>query len=250
MNSLRLALSFLTILPAAPSTGSGNFAASRAYFPLVGLLIGGILAIEDAALRTVVPPLFMAALLVVTLVVLTRALHLEGLVDICDDLFGGYTPECRLEIMKDPHMGVFCGIGVVRVILLKWMAIAALPDLHRTAILIVFPCLSRWAMLLALTSFRYVRPLGTGAAFQGEGVLAVLLVGCVTALAASFLLLGEAGVLTFVVVTAVALILGRFIASMLGGGLTGDAYRAINEASEVMGLLWAGATSGLALGAL
>ena len=63
----------------------------RAYFPLVGLALGGVLAGLDVAARQALPLPVVGALLVVALLVLTRAIHTEGFLDACDGLFGGYT---------------------------------------------------------------------------------------------------------------------------------------------------------------
>ena len=97
-------------LPVAPR-GTAPTASARAYFPLVGLALGGILAGLDFAAREALPPLVVGALLLLALLLLTRALHTEGFLDSCDGLFGGYTPERRLEILRDPHVGAFAVIG-------------------------------------------------------------------------------------------------------------------------------------------
>ena len=67
----------------------------------MGLLL---VAVEEGSSQLFSAPLT-AGLLVVTMVIITRALHLDGLMDICDGVFGGFTPERRLEIMKDSRVG-------------------------------------------------------------------------------------------------------------------------------------------------
>ena len=87
MRSLLLAFGFLTVLP----VGAGRQSAmgpSRAFFPLVGLALGGALAGLDWLMDTAVPPLVVGAVLVAALLVLTRAIHIEGFLDACDGLFG------------------------------------------------------------------------------------------------------------------------------------------------------------------
>ena len=106
-------LGFLTWLPA---TGlrrrtQREISNSRAYFPLVGLLIGLILVALEAGFSRVFPPFLTAALLVTFLIVATRGLHFDGLMDVCDGIFGGATPERRLEIMRDPQVGAFAVTG-------------------------------------------------------------------------------------------------------------------------------------------
>ncbi|MCH7512221.1 MAG: adenosylcobinamide-GDP ribazoletransferase, partial [Chloroflexi bacterium] len=84
---------------------------SRAYYPAVGLLLGLLLVGVDIGARELFPVHLTAALLLAVLVVATRALHLDGFMDMCDGLFGGYTKERRLEIMKDTNVGAFAVAG-------------------------------------------------------------------------------------------------------------------------------------------
>ena len=207
MNGLRSAIGFLTILPLAPSGGPASMASARGWFPLVGLLLGLILAGFDilrmlmlqagssgwyggyAPLPTTYPVfpdytiLLWSVLLVVILVVLTRALHLDGFMDSCDALLGGFDRERRLAILRDPNVGAFAVIGVVCLLLIKVLAIAELPPAIlvppgiavlppegwsvRIPMLLLFPCLSRWAVLLTMELYPYVRSNGIGTAFFG-----------------------------------------------------------------------------------
>src|SRR5436309_3166057 len=107
MHTLLVALAFLTILPIRfrklPSLEV--VARSRFWYPFVGLLLGLLLASALAGLRmTHLSDGVIAFLVLVLWVGLTGALHLDGLCDTCDGLFGGHTPEERLRIMKDPHV--------------------------------------------------------------------------------------------------------------------------------------------------
>ena len=170
--SCRAAIGFLTILPvsprdaASPPDAAGALARAPAWFPAVGLLLGGMLAFLDLALRVLhLPVLLNSALLVAALAALTRALHLDGFMDTCDALLGGFDRERRLEILRDPHVGAFAVVGVVCLLLVKLAALTALPEGSRTGILILFPCLSRAAMLLVMQSFPYARREGLGTPF-------------------------------------------------------------------------------------
>ena len=209
MNGLRSAIGFLTILPLAPSGAPGSLVSARGWFPLVGLLLGLILASLEIlrmlmlqagssgwygyAPLPVTYPVFLnytillwSVLLVVILVVLTRALHLDGFMDSCDALLGGFDRERRLAILRDPNVGAFAVIGVVCLLLIKVLTIAGLPPAIpvlppgilelppegwsvRIPMLLLFPCLSRWAMLLTMELYPYVRSNGLGTAFFGDG---------------------------------------------------------------------------------
>ena len=235
MRDLRLAIAFLTIFPLAPG-GEAKMGPSRAYFPLVGLALGGILAGLDFAARQALPPLVVGALLVAALLVLTRAIHTEGFLDACDGLFGAYSPSRRLEILRDTHVGAFAVIGGAALLLLKWSALSGIPTEIRAGLLAVFPCVSRLGMLSTMAVFRYARQEGMGAAFQAGASWRQVAFGLAVAAAASGLLLGAAGLVLLAAAVAVSLGLGRWIASMLGG-MTGDTYGAVNEVTEVAVLL-------------
>jgi len=247
MTALRLALSFLTVLPVGPKQAPGAFAPARAWFPAVGLLLGGGLAALDVGLRQVFPDGLVAALLVAALLAATRALHLEGFVDCCDALQGGATRERRLEILRDPHAGAFGVIGAVALVLVQWAALAALPGHVRLEALVLFPCLSRWAMLASMERFPYARTEGMGTAFQRGRSRWQVAAGFVTALAASLGLAGTAGLALLGLATVVAWLAGRWMAGLLGG-LTGDGYGAINELASVAALLLAVALANEASG--
>ena len=235
MRDLRLAIGFLTIFPLAPG-GEARMGPSRAFFPLVGLALGGILAGLDFAASQALPPLVVGALLLAALLVLTGAIHTEGFLDSCDGLFGAYSPSIRLEILRDPHVGAFAVIGGAALLLLKWAALSGIPAEIRAGLLAVFPCLSRLGMLSTMAAFKYAREQGMGAAFQAGTNWRQIAFGLAVAAAASGLLLGAAGLVVLAASVAVSLGLGRWIAGMLGG-MTGDTYGAVNEVAEVTALL-------------
>ena len=281
MNGLRSAIGFLTILPLAPSGGPASLTSARGWFPLVGLLLGLILAGFDilrmlmlqagssgwyggyAPLPTTYPVfpdytiLLWSVLLVVILVVLTRALHLDGFMDSCDALLGGFDRERRLAILRDPNVGAFAVIGVVCLLLIKVLAIAELPPAIlvppgiavlppegwsvRIPMLLLFPCLSRWAVLLTMELYPYVRSNGIGTAFFGGEQRRVkwqLMLGFAFTMVISVALAGMVGIVLLAAACAVAWGIGAWATRLLGG-VTGDIYGAVNELTEVVVLLMA-----------
>ena len=248
LTALLTAFSFLSILPGTWRVPSQRqISDSRAYYPLVGLTMGGLLVWLDAGFSRIVPQYLTSAILVVALVVATRGLHLDGLMDLCDGLLGGHNSESRLKIMRDPHVGAFAVAGALCIILLKWTALLSLLSLEdssndlpwRGLVILLFPILSRWGMALQLSSFHYARDRGLGSAFHQDGpYLLATLLAATTALAASLVVAGLGGVLLFLVATALAWLMGKGIGALLGG-LTGDAYGASNEIIEVVGLVTA-----------
>ncbi len=266
MNGLRAALTFLTILPAGAG-GTRSLAAAPAWFPAVGLLLGAMIAAFDlllaaAGLRPAAPacdparaagcavlPLLAAALLISALAVLTRALHLDGFMDTCDALPGGFSRARRLQILRDPHVGAFAVVGVACLLLIKVTAVAALPRAVRPGVLLLFPCLSRWAMLLAMEIFPYVRERGAGTPFGGARGRGALIGGSAAAVVAGLALAGWWSLALLALAGAAAAAVGM-IARRLLGGMTGDIYGAVNEIAEVAVLVAAVAVTAGGAGAM
>jgi len=231
-----LAVTFLTLFPFARNMDRGprNISNSRAFYPAVGLLMGLLLVgVEEGSSRLFSEPLT-AAFLVAVMVIVTRGLHLDGLMDVCDGVFGGFTPERRLEIMRDSRVGAFGVVGGVTVLLLKYAALVSLLTISEPGkewALLLFPMLSRWTMVVLLGAFPYVRSKGLGSPFHGTGIKVATTVAGLSALAAAILLGGFAGLGLFFGVMVMAWLMGWAMAKSLGG-LTGDTYGATNEIIE------------------
>jgi len=223
------ALSFLTVLPvpSVAQTRDGVFGRAVAYFPLVGTLLGGLVAGSDAACGLVLPRPVVTVLDLVVFALLTGGLHLDGLLDSCDGLLGGRDRERRLAIMRDSRVGSFGALGGALILLLEFAALATLTGAARVEALVLAPTLARWAMTLDVWTFPYARAEGRGTAFKARLsrrhlVMATAWAGLVTAGLAPRApwLLPAAGLL--------ALAIGRGIHGRLGG-LTGDSYGAVSE---------------------
>ncbi len=234
---LVLAAGFLTVVPMpavriAPEAGFGR---AVSCFPLVGALLGAFVAGVDAVLGQVLPRPVITALDLALFAALTGGLHLDGLIDACDGLFGDRDRDRRLEIMRDSRAGSFGVICVALVLLLDYAALAGMHGQRRAAALIVAPTIGRWAMAVAVWAFPYARSEGKGTAFRmGLKLHHVVQAGCWTALIAGaigFALSWPVG-LGF----AVAMGVGRWVTSRLGG-LTGDVYGAICELTTAAALV-------------
>lgn len=239
-----VALSFLTLLPVGVREPTdAEISRSRGWYPFVGLLYGltlEVLVIALFALGFEPYWLLTAALAVTALAVLNRFLHLDGLMDFCDAMWGGRTVERRLEIMRDSRVGSFAVAGGACVLLVKCGAISSDLLVSSTGLsaLLLFPMVSRWTMTLLLTVFPYGRQQGIGTAFVSGGRpwLATAW-ALVTVAAAAWLLLGASGLIVLLAASGLALLLGLWSARRLGGGLTGDCYGAINEIIEAFSLV-------------
>jgi len=230
------ALQFLTIFP-VPLNVSGNaLRRSVAYFPLVGMLIGGILYGLDRLFALAFPLSLINILLIIALAAMTRALHLDGFIDTCDGLAGGHSPEQRLAIMRDSRVGGFGVVGGCLLILLQYVALTVVPNEHRMAALLLMPTIARWTMVYAIFAFPYAREQGMGKIFQeGKNWLWFTIATAIT-LASCLGLMWLSGLAVMAAAILIAILMATWLSRKLGG-LTGDTYGAINELVEVSVLI-------------
>ena len=238
MSSFIAAVRFLTVVPIGGRAADDPraVATSPAFFPLVGLAIGLSLAGLDLGLTQVLPGGISAAIVVAAMIAVTGALHLDGLADATDGLFGGKTAERRREIMKDPAIGVFGASAVGAVLLIKWTAISELDSWERFAALAIAPMLGRAAALLLVRAFPYADSAGLGSLYERPGVAALWL-PFVFAIAVSAIVFGAWAAVIVVPVAIATYLFGKFAASRLSGKLTGDIYGASSEIGEVVTLI-------------
>jgi adenosylcobinamide-GDP ribazoletransferase len=164
---IRLAISFLTIIPVingARASDEKAVAASFGWFPLVGFGIGAALCVEDFALGYAFSPAIRSALIVMSLAIVTGALHLDGLADTADGLGAGRDRTRALEILRDPRIGSFGSIALFFALALKVIALASLAGTMRDEAIYLAPGLARYAMVMVTHRLEYVRAEGAGAA--------------------------------------------------------------------------------------
>jgi adenosylcobinamide-GDP ribazoletransferase len=239
LTRLGLALSFLTIAPVPRRhiAEARELADSMAWFPLVGLLLGGMLTGVALGLHHYLPASATAAIVVALLAVATRALHLDGLADTLDGLGGGQTPEASLRIMKDHAVGAFGAVGIVLALLLKYTLILGLLEAGGLRFLLIFPVISRGAMVLLAYLSPYARPEGG----LGEA-MTTLTTGRTLALAAgsAVLIVASAcqgrGLAALAVAALLTWGLAHYFRQRLGG-VTGDVFGAVNEGMEIVALI-------------
>jgi adenosylcobinamide-GDP ribazoletransferase len=218
-----------------------SIAQTQAFFPAVGLLLGLVLLAINVAVSQLFPSLLSNAVLLVALIVLTGGLHLDGLGDTADGIFGGHSPEKRLAIMKDPRLGSFGVLAIASVLLLKWSALVSLAPPWRMAGLLLAPAVARWAVVVAVALVPYGRPAGLWMEFHRQSWPRPLLIVGATAVAAAVFILGPAGVALIGGGTLSAVVMAWWFQARLGG-LTGDTYGAIIETIEMaIWILFAGA---------
>jgi adenosylcobinamide-GDP ribazoletransferase len=236
MTALLAAFQFLSILPPPvrrPFTPD-EMSHAVGFFPLVGLVLGVILMAAKLLLDLVLPAAAAAVIVVTLWVILTRALHLDGLMDTCDGVFGGYTVEQRLDILRDSRVGAFGVAGGVLILLAKTAAVASLDG--QGLVPIMAAVLGRWAMSLAIVIFPYARKEGLGRAMKDHAGWQQLVLASVTAGLAAWFGGRWVGMIFAGGAVIICLVLAQFFSRRLGG-LTGDTYGAICELIEVCVLI-------------
>jgi adenosylcobinamide-GDP ribazoletransferase len=210
--------------------------ASSGYFPVVGLLLGLALIGLDKILTPLLPVAVASGVLVALFAAATGFLHLDGFADTVDGMAAGKTRERRLEIMRDSHVGAFGAAALAILILLQWLALASLVPPWRSPGLLLFPVLGRTAMVAAIAAFPYARSEGLGVLFRAHVWPWPAPLAAVISLALSMVCFGVGGLALWGACLLTAAIAGIWLSQRLGG-LTGDCYGAICEATQVVVLL-------------
>ncbi len=239
--SFLIALQFLTSIPVSLKRELTTEQLGRAtsYFPAVGLVIGIILAVLAWLLNYILPPAVVNVLIIVTLVIITGALHLDGLADTCDGLAGYKTVEERWQVMRDSRTGAFGVVGIVLLLLAKYVSLNSIPSDLIIPALVFMPVVSRWAMVYAIFAFPYARPEGLGTAYKSAtrwpqfAIATVITFVVAAALFPVFSLMGLILIFGIWIITSAL----AFYFKHKFAGLTGDTYGAINEVAEVMSLV-------------
>lgn len=229
---LLAAVQALTRIPVAAPHGPDVLRRAARYLPLVGLGIGLAAAATFTLAAAGLPPLVAALAATACTLLLTGALHEDGLADCCDGLFGAHDRTTTLRIMRDSRVGAFGVLGLGLVLGTKLACLAALPS-PAAALVAAHACSRFWPVAVA-AALPYARPEGMAASIASPGRTELLV-------AAAFglvplLLLGPRA--------APALLLAGLAAAALAwwahrrlAGYTGDVLGATQQVTEVAVLL-------------
>jgi len=232
------ALQFLTIIPLPwrREVSPKDLGRSMGYFPVVGGIIGLILAGLSRLLGLLLPSAVVNMLLIICLVVISGALHLDGFTDTCDGIAGHKTPEERWQVMHDSRVGSFGIVGVCCLLLVKYISLNNVPETLLMATLVLMPVVSRWAMVYAIFAYPYAKPSGLGKVFKQEARWPSLVMATLIALAVAMALFRLAGLAVMLSAWVITVVMAIYLKRKFSG-LTGDTYGAINEVAEVGVLL-------------
>lgn len=228
-----VALQFLTIVRVKKTLPFSEVTLGRAgaFFPLIGLLLGGAVWGIDRGLRPLFPAEISSVLLVAALAILSRGLHLDGLADSADGLVGSQDRQRSLEIMKDSAIGTFGALAVIAVLLLKVRSLDVLQGGYRSMALLFGPMLGRWACVVMAYTSRPARPEGLGAMFVRGTQFREFGLASVFTLAVVFSLMEILGVAVFVPLACLMIGFTLYCNRRLGG-VTGDTLGALGELVE------------------
>lgn len=222
-------------LPRLPDHAFDHQARAVWAFPIVGVLVGALaVGTGWTALQVGLPAGAAAGLLLLVQIILTGAMHEDGLADTVDGVWGGHTPERRLEIMKDSAIGTYGVLALILSLGLRWVALTALIPAGFGAVLGA-AVLSRAGMPVLMAALPHARESGlshhVGAPQQGSAALAVL-VGLVLTLG-----FGGVGMILPAFVAGLGIIGLGLIAKAKIGGQTGDILGAAQQIIECSILL-------------
>jgi len=130
---------------------------SARYFPLVGVLVGGINVGTWWLLGHWLPPAVTVGLMLALSLLVTGAFHEDGFADTCDGFGGGTTQDRVLAIMKDSRIGAYGAIGICVMLGLKWATYVAIPAAAFPLMVIGAHMFSRWCACGLIWRLHYVR---------------------------------------------------------------------------------------------
>lgn len=238
LRTFLFAWQFLTAIPLSRSTHDAKpeeLAASMSWYPLVGCLLGVLLAWADLFLAQIFSSQVTSLVLMLLLIGITRGLHQDGLADMVDGLAGGRTAQARLAIMRDGRIGAIGATGLFLSLGLRYAGLNTLPAGEHIALLIGMPVVGRWAMVMGAFHATYARSEGGLAQpFLAHLSWQHLCVATVTAGLVLTLLLGPWAALGSLLIGAALIRLSTLWFHRMFGGITGDLLGATNEVAEIL----------------
>jgi len=226
LKAFALAFNMLTIIPffKVHDFHKGINGTSALFYPLVGFVIGAILWGTHSLLESHLPVTHLAVIIFALWILLTGALHLDGLSDTIDGLF--VSKDKALEVMKDSHVG---GMGMVFTLVFLALKLSSVIHFEAYYLLPVILMFSRLNAVMAIYFYEYVSG-GIGKLIKNELLRNHLFIAVFYSLFISFFFSAS---FMLVIAFLLLLILAKFFTSRLGG-LSGDIYGFIIELTELI----------------
>ena len=238
MKRFLAALQFLTIIPVKKAFDEKTVSRSHMWFPVVGVLLGFLIAGADWLFSyTHFPPLLTSLLVVFSLAILTGGFHLDGLADTADGFFSSRDREKMLAIMKDSRIGTMGVLALIMVLSIKVVALLGIPSKNRLFALILMPVIGRAFQLWFLGVGVYARPEGgIGSIFLNARKSYDRMWGLLWILVPLFFLFRLRGLVIAPILIAAGVLFYLWCIRKIGG-ITGDTIGAFTEISEALFLL-------------
>jgi adenosylcobinamide-GDP ribazoletransferase len=234
-----LALVLLTRLPLPhlPQEAFKRQSAAVWAFPLAGLAVAlPACLVASLALSLDLPAPVAAGLTLAVQILLTGAMHEDGLADTADGFWGGFDTARRLEIMKDSQIGTYGVLALILGLGLRWMALAALFETAGPWFLVALAALSRAAMPVVMHALPNARLAGLSHGVGRPARLPVILGACLALAIATPVLGPMAGLCVAFAMAGTTLGMAALARAKIGGQ-TGDILGATQQICEIMGLV-------------
>lgn len=236
---LILMVQFLTAIPVPINMEVGNedFGKGLSFAPIVGLLLGGIMAITYMGLKVFLPSNVCAVLIIIEYIFFTGGLHLDGLGDTFDGLFSNRPKERILEIMRDSRVGTNAVLAIVSVLLLNVTMISQIRTEYIVKVLILFPVAGRIGSITGASLSKYARSgEGLGKSFIDYCGVKELILGLIFYFAIFYFVNINKG-MYIAVVSAITAVLSIKCLSRKIDGATGDVLGAVCELNQTLFLI-------------
>jgi adenosylcobinamide-GDP ribazoletransferase len=234
MRRLFAAISLLTIIPVpVRDINERDLECSKPFFPVVGLILGGIAYGVASLLVLKSPPAVSAMVLVIMLAAFSKGFHLDGLADSADGFMSSRSRERMMEIMRDSWIGSMGVFAIFAVLGLKAAAFMSLLHDFLPAAALMTALSGRCAIVIYIYISKYARPDGLGKVMFNRQSLITCLWALALMSVAGFLLLGWSGLLIPAVIV-VFTVFWRWYTVRMIGGATGDTIGACEEISEML----------------
>ncbi|MEW6557752.1 MAG: adenosylcobinamide-GDP ribazoletransferase [Elusimicrobiota bacterium] len=232
VNKFLSAVGFLTVFPVSEK----KLKTCIVFFPLVGLFIGGLLVLVNFLASFLFSKNVVDMLVIVSLVIITGGLHLDGFADTCDGFYAGKNKNDILRIMDDVHIGAMGVIGLFCILGLKFFALQSISQKILYPSLLLFPSLSRWAIVLGCIFSKPAKNEGLGKIFIDTVSKNDFFITTIIILFTSIILFKMNGILILFATLLITILFLRFVTKKIDG-ITGDILGALNEICETFVLL-------------
>jgi adenosylcobinamide-GDP ribazoletransferase len=227
------AVGFFTRIPVPSEALRSNLNNSAKFFPLVGLLVGGLSAIVLWLAMEVFPLRVAILLSMIASLLLTGAFHEDGLADSVDGFGGGYDKEAVLRIMQDSRIGSFGAIALVLALGLKLELLASVPEEFLPWLIVAAHMASRFFAVSYLASLDYVRFEGKSKPLAARLAMPSLVFAGICGIAPLLFLDVLLGLICISLLTVMRWLLGRYFVRRIGG-YTGDCLGFAQQVFELV----------------